>query len=152
MKNIIISPFSKPLRSGKRNAKNYPYWKEVINIFRSQGHRVFQIGVDGEEDLGTERFFKSLPLRELKDLLKQSDLWISVDNSINHLGSMIRKKGVVIFGKSDPDIFGYKQNINILKDRKYLRKDQFGIWESEEFDVEVFFSPEEIVEIVNANF
>jgi hypothetical protein len=34
----------------------------------------------------------------------------------------------VIWGISDPDIFGYDYNTNILKDRKYLRPDPFGTW------------------------
>ncbi len=152
MKNIVISPFSRPLRSGKKNAKNYPYWKEIINILRSQGYNIIQVGVEGEEDLGTGNFLKNIPFKKLKILLEQSYFWISVDNFINHFGSYINKKGVVIFGKSDPKIFGYEKNVNILKDRKYLRKDQFGIWDTEDFSEEVFLSPEKVVEIINSNF
>ncbi len=149
MKSIIISPFSRPLRSGKRNPKNYPYWKELIELLRSQGYKIIQIGVEGEEDLKVDQFLKNKSFKDLKKLLKKVDFWISVDNFMNHFGSMVKKKGIVIFGKSDPEIFGYKQNINILKDRKYLRKDQFDIWEKENFEEEVFVLPEEIMKIIN---
>ena len=43
---IIISPYSKPLRNGLNNPKNYPYWKELISLINEE---IIQVGVDGEE-------------------------------------------------------------------------------------------------------
>ena len=45
---IIISPYSKALRSGKRNPKNYPYWQELIELIKEP---IVQIGIEGEEQL-----------------------------------------------------------------------------------------------------
>lgn len=45
---IIISPYSKALRNGKTNAKNYPYWKELIELIKEP---IVQVGIDGEEQL-----------------------------------------------------------------------------------------------------
>jgi hypothetical protein len=56
--------------------------------------------------------------------------------------------GVVIWGKSDPLLFGYPENVNLLKDRKYLRARQFYIWDDEPFDPEVFVEPAEVVKAV----
>ena len=42
---IIIAPFAKKLLNGKKNPKNYPFWREVI--YELPGH-VVQVGVDGE--------------------------------------------------------------------------------------------------------
>ena len=39
---------------------------------------------------------------------------------------------------SDKNIFGYPQNINLLKNKKYLRKNQFDTWEAEEFIEKAF--------------
>jgi hypothetical protein len=39
--------------------------------------------------------------------------------------------GCVIWGVSDPNIFGYFYNKNILKNKSYLRNDQFGVWKNE---------------------
>ena len=140
---IVISPFSRPLRNGKKNPKNYPYWKELISILKQSGHNITQIGRSGEEKL-TDDFRTNLPLEDIKKLLIESDLWISVDNFLPHLANHIPKKGIVIFSKSDPDIYGYKQNINILKDRKYLKEKQFDIWEVCEYDEDAFPAPGEI--------
>ena len=152
MKNIVISPFSKRLRNGNQNAKNFPHWKEVIHILQKRGDKIVQIGIEGEEDLGTENFLKSLTLDSLKTLIDSSDLWISVDNFMNHFGTWVCKRGIVVFGKSDPNIFGYEQNINLLKDRKYLRKTQFSIWEEEPFEAKVFVSVEDIISAIDNNF
>ena len=45
---IIIQPYAKPLVNGKRNPKNYPYWKELISKIKEP---IIQIGVEGEEQL-----------------------------------------------------------------------------------------------------
>lgn len=146
-KQVIISPFSKKLRNGKNNPKNFPYWKEVIEKLKDKGFNVIQIGVDGEEVLISDEYFNS-SLMKIKELVEESVTWISVDNFMNHFGHLLEKKGIVIFGKSDPLIFGYNDNINLLKDRKYLRKHQFAIWEEEEFDPEVFIGPDEVIKSV----
>ena len=49
------------------------------------------------------------------------------------------------YGLSDPLIFGDENNINILKDRKYLRADQFNFWDSVPPNIESFVEPEHIV-------
>ena len=145
MKTIIISPYSRKLRNGNRNAKDYPYWKELIELFKlNSEYHITQIGVDGEEDIGVDEFKKNLSFEELSKSIKESDIRISIDNFFHHLCHYLGKPCYVIFGKSDPNSFGYKDNINILKDRKYLRPDQFLWWESEPYDPNVFVEPIEI--------
>ena len=55
--------------------------------------------------------------------------------------------GIVLFGQSDPAHFGYPTNINLLKDKKYLRKEQFLFWwhESVAFRADAFVGPEVVV-------
>lgn len=145
--NLLISPFAQKLRNGKNNPKNYYYWDRLIFLLE-QKHSIIQIGTKGESKL-VKDFRTNLPLKEIKKLLLECDLWISVDSFLPHLAQHVGKSGIVIFGKSDPNIFGYPNNINILKDIKYLRKNQFDIWENERYDKEVFVEPEEIVEKLN---
>ena len=33
---ILIAPYSKPLRTGGNNPKNYPYWKELISQIQEE--------------------------------------------------------------------------------------------------------------------
>jgi ADP-heptose:LPS heptosyltransferase len=146
---IIISPYSKPLRSGNVNPKNYPYWKELLYLINDK--HIIQVGVDGEKEL-TKDFRKNLSLDKLSSLIKECDYWISVDNFFQHLAYHVKKPGVVIWGKSDPNIFGYSKNLNILKDRLLLRPNQFDIWENCVFDPNVFLKPDEIVEKIKKTF
>ena len=51
----------------------------------------------------------------------------------------------MLFGQSDPLIFGHPENINLLKDRKYLREQQFWWWEQCEYKEDAFVRPEEVI-------
>ena len=73
---IIISPYSKALRNGKRNPKNYPYWQELIELIKEP---IVQIGIEGEEQLVPD-FRKNLSLSELRELVNQCRTWISCDS------------------------------------------------------------------------
>ena len=65
--------------------------------------------------------------KKLLKLAQESNAWISVDSFFQHFCSYYKiPNGIVIFSQSDPNIFGYPGNINILKDRAYLRPDQIG--------------------------
>ena len=150
MNTIVISPYSRQLREPKEkeiNPKNFPYWDTVINLLKDE-FNIVQVGIDGEKKLNHCEHKFNLSFEELKILLKDCHTWISVDNMINHLGSYVGKRGVVIFGKSDPKIFGYDENINLLKSTKYLRQFQFDVWESERFDAESFVTAQRVVEAV----
>jgi len=113
-----------------------------------EGNQIEQIGVEGEERLVDITHF-NLPAKDLIEVTKDMDRFISVENFFPHFVNynFPDKKGVVIFSKSDPEIFGYPQNINYLKDKQYLRWDQFGPWECTDFVPESFPEP---VDILNA--
>lgn len=126
---IIISPYSHKMINALPNPKNYPfvYWHELITLLQDAGHEILQIGVPGEDPL-VDNLFIGRPLKELKEKIKEYDLFISVDNFFPHMAAHYGMQGIVLFSRSDPKIFGYPRNVNLLKDRKYLRPDQFGQW------------------------
>ena len=138
---ILIAPYSKPLRTGGDNPKNYPYWKELILLIKEE---IIQIGTDHEEQLVPE-FRRNLPLGDLRYLIGECRTWISVDSFFQHLAWDCGKKGIVLFGPSDPLIFGHPENINLLKDRSYLREKQFWWWEQCEYRKEAFVKPAEVL-------
>ena len=149
MKKIIISPYARALPIKKRNAKNYPWFKEIVEELNKIGYYVIQIGTKEEKEIeGVKEFIKNKTIEEIAKILKDSYLWISVDNMVQHLANTINKRGIVIYGKSNPKNFGYSQNINVIKDEKYFRKDQFSWWMNEDFDDNVFVKPDKIIEIV----
>lgn len=154
---ILISPYAQKLRNGKENPKNFPYWGSLVNKMIDCGFDVIQIGsskdskidygmITHHDHLGTFSFKSNLKLKEIVDLVEKCNTWISVDSFLPHLNHYYsRKPGIVIFSQSDPRIFGYNENNNLLKDRKYLRENMFWLWEQATYDADAFVSAEEVV-------
>jgi len=149
MKTIIISPYSKLMRNGTKNPKNYPYWVELVRLLHEKGYHTIQVGVAGEEPIGAKEIHIGLPLRKLEGMIKKCDIWISVDNFFHHLADLIGKQGFVLFGQSDPVIFGHESNINILKDREYLRALQFAPWEESKHQEDAFLKAEDVMKVID---
>jgi ADP-heptose:LPS heptosyltransferase len=138
---IIISPYSKALTNGNRNPKNYPYWKELVNLISEE---IVQIGVEGEEQLVPD-FRKNLPVSELRQLISQCRTWIGCDSFFQHLAWSCNKPGIVLWSVSDPLIFGHPENHNLLKSRDYLADNQFLWWNFTEYNADAFVKPEEVI-------
>ena len=147
MKQVVISPFAQLLRNGKENPKNFPYWKELVQLMVQSNIKVIQIGSAKDKPIeGVTEFKQNLKFIEIKDLIAKSDTWISVDSFLQHLCAYYKSpRGIVIFGKSDPKIFGYTRNINMLKSERFLRKHQMWLWEQEDFNAEVFVTAQEVM-------
>lgn len=139
---IIISPYAKKLREEKLHPKNYPYWQDVISKIDEE---IIQVGVEGELQLVND-FRKNLSLLELRELVLSSKTWISVDSFFQHFCWDIKKPGIVLFGPSDPEIFGHPENINLLGDRKYLREKQYWLWEQCDFDEKAFVKSPTVID------
>jgi len=139
---IIIAPYAQKLRNGGNNPKNYPWWSELISLIKYD--TIVQIGIEGETQL-VEDFRKNLSLEELKELLLECRTWISVDSFFQHFSWDLRKPGIVLWGQSDPLIFGHSENTNLLKDRKYLRDKQFWWWEMADYRNDCWVEPEEVI-------
>lgn len=138
---IIISPYSKPLRNGQNNPKNYPYWEELISLIKEP---IIQVGTNEEIQL-VKDFHKNLSIPELRNLINSCRTWISVDSFFQHLAWDQGKPGIVLWGQSDPLIFGHPENTNLLKDRSYLREKQFWLWEQCNYRKEAFVEPAEVL-------
>ena len=151
---LIISPYSQKLPAEKslRNPKNYPYWEEFIAIVKEKCPHVniIQIGVPSEPILkGVDTVMHNLTQPQLYKLANTCQAWMSVDNFFQHFCAYYKiPNGFVIFGQSDPKIFGHSFNNNVLKNPKYLRPRQFQFWWQTEYKEEVFVSAEELAKIV----
>lgn len=141
---ILIAPFAKELRNGENNAKNYPFWPQLIDLLQKDGHEITQIGEKNDKKLVEQAKF-GLSFNELQLLLDDFDTFIAVDSFFQHFAWYYNKPGIIIFSKSDPEIFGHSLHNNLLKSRDYLRKNQFGFWESEPYDESSFVTPEEVI-------
>lgn len=143
---ILIQPYAQKLRNGVGNPKNYPWWPELLELLPRP---LVQIGIPGELPL-TMDFRPGLSFRRIQELVRECDFWISVDSFLPHLAFHEAKPGVVLWGPSDPRHFGYESNLNLLRDRKYLRPKQFGIWEQVSPNPEAFLTPIEVAEPILA--
>jgi len=137
IKKILISKNVKALRNGNQNPKDYPYWDQLIKLLSE--HNITFID-------------RELPLNELKNTILDCDFFISIDSFFQHYAWSVNKKGVVIFSVTDPLIFGHSFHVNVLKDRKYLRKNQFLWMENESYNIDAFESPENIFQIIKLKF
>ena len=143
---ILISPWSRPLRNKEENPKNYVYWKELVNLLEEKGE-IVQTGYVAEEKL-VKDFRSDLPLKKLFELIKECRFWVSVDNMLQHMAYHVHKRGVVLWGVSDPNLFGYRENLNVLKDVSYLRPKQFETWEQIGMNRDAFVKPEDVMKLI----
>ncbi len=146
MKTVLISPYAQLLRNGKENPKNFPHWIELVSLLNNSGLKLIQIGANKDNSIpGIMDFRQELKLSQIRKILEECDTWISVDSFLQHMNhNYNRKQGVVIFSQSNPDIFGYKENINLLKHKKYLREKQFWLWEQCEYNKDAFVTAEAV--------
>ena len=142
---VIIAPYAKRLISGKRNPKDYPYWDQVIEGIKEP---VVQVGVDGEKQIA-EDFRRNLPIADLRKLIRECRTWVSVDSFFQHLAWDEKRPGIVLWGVSDPLIFGHPENVNLLRDRKHLAQNQFLWWEYTEHSDDRFVGPGEVLMHIN---
>lgn len=148
---ILISPWARKTTDGEPSPKNYPHWNAVVQSLSALGLEVHQVSQAGEPAVaGCRLRWDDLPLRVLESKIRECKGWISVDNFFHHLAWHVGKPGVVLFGSSDPLIFGHPENLNLLKDRRFLRGRQFGLWSQEPPRPEAFVPAVEVVSAVQA--
>lgn len=141
---ILIFPWAAKTTEGP-SPKNYPYWDSVVSNLVKAGYSVFQVSRAGEKGVPETTRKDDLTLDQIAKLMKECETWISVDSFAQHMAWTLGEPGVVIFGSSDPLIFGHPENINLLKNRKYLRVQQFWLWSQENADPDRFIGPEAVI-------
>jgi hypothetical protein len=123
-------------RGNFETPKSYPHWEELLKLINDH---VFEV----KELKGI------VPEATIIDMVNWCDVWITVDSFLPHLCAFKKlKPGIVLWGKSDPNIFGYSHNVNLLKNRDNLRpgKEQFMWWKDVPYDKDIFVSPQEVVD------
>ena len=92
-------------------------WEELKKILIKDEHEVEIITED-----------KGLTYKEIAKKIKICKTFITVDSFAGHLGNAVSKRGIVLFGGTDPKIFGHKNNINICsgvyQDKQWLSNEE----------------------------
>jgi ADP-heptose:LPS heptosyltransferase len=94
-------------------------WAKVVGWLRDKGYKVMQLG--GEDSLpipGAINLLGQTGIRQALALLKQARCFLGIDSVFNHAAHGFGVRGVVLFGASTPEIWGYAENINIYKGLK----------------------------------
>ena len=140
---IIISPWAKELLSKKPNPKSPPiaWWKQLVNLIQEP---IVQIGIKGELRL-VKDFRCDLSITNLCSLLQECRTFVTIDSFFQHLAWDQNKPGIVIWGQSNPKIYGHDIHTNLLKSTDYLMPDQFLMWELIPYRNDCFVTPQEVV-------
>lgn len=148
---ILLHAASRAMLNGLTNPKNYPYWPALLAALEDAGairlDEVVQVGLEGDPSFVAD-FRAGLALRDLRGLVAEADWWLSIDSFLPHLAQHLNRPGVVFWAKSDPAIFGYPENLNLLRSCQHLRARQFRIWEEESFDPEAFLPVDAAVDAI----
>ena len=90
------------------------YWKKLVSMLTKE-FDVVQVGGPNEEPITgvTTYLMGATNIRQTMALVKNSLSFIAVDSFIGHVGPAVGRSGVVLFGRSNPYIFGHDLNVNI---------------------------------------
>ena len=92
-------------------------WKKLISLL-NKDFDIVQVGGPNEERIEgiTTYLMGQTTIRQTMALVKNSLTFVSIDSFINHVGPAVNKSGVVLFGRSNPYIFGHNMNVNVWVD------------------------------------
>lgn len=153
---ILISPFSKKLRDGRPSPKDYPVeiWADLVALLKERYKLpIIQIGTTDEQKVeGVEIFLHNLPFSTIAELLNNCTLWVSVDNFLQHMAHYYNKPGVVLYSYSNPDLFGYPENVNLCYSSLYQKPNQFESWDYPLPPIENYLSAKRILPLIEEEF
>ena len=142
---ILYAPFaaSAPSLAGQPSPKDYPKAKELAELLEKE-NEVIQLAGNGDVQVAKD-VRRNLRHEQVCELIKWSDTGVCVDSYLQHAFWSVGKKAIVLFGISDPKIFGHPENVNLMVDRKFLRPNQFDLYYTSDYRPDAFVSPEEVL-------
>jgi len=107
-------------------AKNWPYFADLIAL--NPEVEFIEILIPGQVPVEGATPFTGTR-REIINLLNECSLFISIDSWLQHLAKWnTDADGVVIFSRSNPALFGYKEFENVFKSNKYFKASPYEAW------------------------
>ena len=146
---ILFAPFAarSPSLNGSPSPKDYPFARELAQQLEKD-YELVQVGGGNDEQIAKD-FRTNLSFDELGKLVAESQTGVCVDSYLQHYYWYLGRRAIVLFSVSDPVIFGHPENLNLLKDRKFLRPNQFHLYYSNQYNPEAFVSPHEVLKALN---
>jgi hypothetical protein len=107
-KNIIVKDYPVDLAEKLVNEIKKKHKVQVVNM-----HLQNEYPIKGALDI-------HLPVRRWFALLNEADDYICIDSNLQHAGAALKRPGIVLWGGTDPNMFGYKLHKNIAGDCKNI--------------------------------
>jgi ADP-heptose:LPS heptosyltransferase len=109
-KNIIIAPAS----DSPRKMMPPQAWEQITDLLAAKGCSVFQVGREKEPHIkGTYSLVGLTSPRQLAPVVARADAVITVDNFCMHMAHLEKKLAVVVWGPTDPQVYGYEGHVHI---------------------------------------
>ena len=148
MAKILIQPYAAMPKDAKQfgeNPKDWPFFDKLIEALPQ--HEWVQIGFGDKPIKGAEQVVTNR--QGVIELIDKCDTWISVDTWLQHVATLTcKKRGIAIFSKSEPKMFGHPQNINLLKSQMYVQN-PYAMWEARYYSAAAFVCVEKVIESLN---
>lgn len=115
----MLAPYENPviIHVHSRSCKNEEWfadkWEELVRI--TPGCTFIQLGLMDEVSIKGAVDMRGTSFREALALVKHSRSFIGVNSSFSHATNAFDIPGVVLFGASNPEIWGHDVNINLYK-------------------------------------
>jgi len=88
-------------------------WTQVIG--RSRSCTFIQLGRSSEDSISGAVDLRGTTLRDTFALLNSCDAFVGVDSGLAHAATAVGTPSVVLFGASNPVVFGHHENINLYE-------------------------------------
>lgn len=101
--------------SSKHEIKKWSFdkWEKIIKLYPKI--KFIQLGDEDETRLKGTLDLLGTPIRKQLSILASSNLYVGLDSFWNHAARALNVKSVILFGPTNPNIWGYDENINIYK-------------------------------------
>lgn len=106
---ICINPSS----AGKIKEWSFDKWEKIVKLYPKI--QFVQLGSKNEKKIKGVLDFIGTPIRKQLSILASSDLYVGLDSFWNHAARALNIKSVILFGPTNPEVWGYAENINIYK-------------------------------------
>lgn len=88
-------------------------WEKVISKLSEKGVQVIQIGNEKDKTIPGARKVTAKNAVDLMYLIERSKLHVGNEGGLVHLAHALNTKSVVLFGPTDPNLYGYPDNKNL---------------------------------------
>jgi ADP-heptose:LPS heptosyltransferase len=101
-----------------RNSKNNEWplvsWEQLVKEMPE--YTFIQVGIKGESRVrGTVDLLGKYSFRQTLALLEHAHSFVGVNSSFSHATNAFNTPGVVLFGATNPELWGHPNNINLYK-------------------------------------